>query len=146
MKNNLVTIIIVAVIVGAVGFFAGMQFSNYQQSQRRNSFSGFGQGGAQGGQFQGRAVNGTRSRPVDGIILNQDANSITVKMQDGSTKIVVLSATTNYVRTSSASKNDLKVGDTVGAFGTENSDGTMTATNIQLNPVFRNLTGGAPRQ
>jgi len=36
-----------------------------------------------------------------------------------------------------ASKTDLTVGEKVAAFGTENSDGSVTGQNIQLNPVLR---------
>lgn len=134
MRNNTLVTIIIAVVVGLAGFFVGMQFSNYQRQQSRT-----GQFGTRNGNF--------RNRPgVIGEIISLDNNSATVKMQDGSTKIVILSSSTSFVKTSEASKTDLKVGDRIGAFGTENSDGTLTAVNVQLNPVFRNPTGGIPRQ
>jgi len=36
-----------------------------------------------------------------------------------------------------ARKTDLKKGDQAAIFGSENSDGSVTAQNIQLNPQFR---------
>jgi hypothetical protein len=75
-----------------------------------------------------------------------DDKSITVKLQDGSTKIVILSDTTSFSTSSTGSKSDLKTGDTVAAFGTPNSDGSVTAQNVQINPMFRGIGGqnGSP--
>lgn len=124
-----------------VGFFAGMQFSNYQRQQSRGNYAA--QGGNNGtgnGQFGTR--NGASRRPgVSGDVISLDTNSATVKLQDGSTKIVILTSSTNYVNTSTASKNDLKVGQRINAFGTVNSDGSLTASNVQLNPMFRQGSG-----
>ncbi len=139
--------IVIALVVGAVGFFAGMQFSNYQRQQSRGNFAAQGGFNGSGGTGQFGTRNGNTRRPgVIGNIISLDNTSATVKMQDGSTKIVILSSSTSYVNTSSASKSDLKIGQTISAFGTDNSDGTLTATNVQLNPMFRGVTGGAPRQ
>jgi hypothetical protein len=59
---------------------------------------------------------------------------MTVKLQDGSSKIVILSGTTSYKTTIAASKNDIKIGDAVAVAGSANSDGSVNAQNIQLNP------------
>lgn len=74
---------------------------------------------------------------VVGEIISQDSKSITVKLQDGSSKIVLLSDSATVSKTESGSKSDLKDGTTVAVFGTTNSDGSVTAQNIQLNPAFR---------
>jgi len=155
MKNNLLITILIAIIVGAIGFFAG---TKYQQSKTASGFTRqfgqFGNGqqriimGGSGGRTQGNGRMGAGQ--VLGEILNQDDKSITVKLQDGSTKIVFLSDTTNINKATTGSKSDLKVGVRVGVFGTENADGTVTAQNIQLNPTIRgttgvNPTGGTPR-
>ncbi|MCL5676101.1 MAG: DUF5666 domain-containing protein [Patescibacteria group bacterium] len=143
MKNSLATTVLVAVIVAVLGFFGGIK---YQQMQRTNL--GFGNGQFQGGsagQSGGRQFNrnGNGFRPVVGQIISSDANSITVKLQDGSSRIVLLSGTTKIDKTSPAAKSDLTVGQTVSAFGTVNPDGSMTAENIQLNPenIMRGRNG-----
>ena len=95
-------------------------------------------GGAQrftGTRGAGAGGAGMRAGTVNGSILSMDANSITVKLSDGSTKIVLLSGSTTYSNTASASQSDLKTGSTVAVFGTPNSDGSVTATNVQLNPM-----------
>lgn len=132
MKYNLVIVvtIVTAVVVGAAAFFGG---TKYQQSR----------GGANFRQFQGRMSpmgNGNNNqnrgsfRPVQGEIISMDDKSITVKMPDGSSKIVLLPDSVTVSKVDTASKSDLKVGVKVGVFGTENSDGSVSAENIEINP------------
>lgn len=137
MKNNFVITIIVAIVVGAGAFFGGMK---YQQSKVQTTSSANGQFGQRGN----RNANGARA--TQGQIISADANSITVKLQDGSSKIVIYSDTTQISKSDKATKDDLKTGENVAVFGTTNSDGSVTAQTIQLNPMFRGMTGGAPRQ
>lgn len=40
-------------------------------------------------------------------------------------------------KTATGSASDITVGQNVVAFGSANSDGSVTAQNIQLNPLFR---------
>lgn len=130
MNKNLLIIIVVAIVVGAGAFYAGMKY----QSSKRSLYAGG---------FQGQQSSGYRQRfgqaggTVRGQILSISDDSITVKLTDGSTKIIVLSDTTSYVKSASGAKSDLIVGDSIMAFGTQNSDGSVTAQNIQLNPSFR---------
>ena len=140
MKNPILPIIICVIVAGG-SFFAGMK---YQQS-KQPSFSGrFGdRTNTRVDQGQAQFRNG---RPVQGDIINADEKTVTVKMADGSTKIIILSEATIYNKTSDASKADLKVGEKIGVFGTENADGSVTAQNIQFNPQFRVATGaGIPQ-
>lgn len=128
MKNNVaIIVVIVALAVGAGGFFAGMK---YQESKSPvNRFANF--QGARMGNF-GQGAQGFR--PVNGEIIGSDDKSITVKLQDGSSKIVLLSDSTSITEATSASKQSLAQGKQVMVFGSNNSDGSVTAQNIQLNP------------
>jgi len=132
MNKNTMMIVAVILILAALGggFFAGMQ---YQKSQPRSI-----------GQFAGRGFGTQNSnfRPVRGQVLSMDNNTLTVKLADGSTKIVVLSSSTIFVQSTKASKSDLKTGDTVNAVGSQNSDGSLTATDVQVNPPMLQRPAG----
>lgn len=145
-QQNLIMVISVAIVVGIIGFFGGMKYQSMQSS--RNGFAGNFNGGV--GQFQNRrggtGINGAGRngfRPVVGEILNQDNKSLTVKMADGSSKIVILSTITTVSKTTAGALADLKVGDTVAVNGIQNTDGSITAENIQLNPQFRGMGDNA---
>lgn len=130
MNKNLIITILLVVIVGAGGFFSGRK---YQQGKQPTFNRQFGRGtGAQGDVNRPAAF-----RPVNGDIIASDDKSITVKLQDGSSKIVLFSNSTTINKASEATTADLTVGQKVTVFGMANSDGSVTAQNIQLNPVFR---------
>lgn len=138
-QNTLIITILLVVLVGGGAFFAGMKF---QQSKGRQFANGQ-LGGRITGQGQAQGGNRTGFRPVNGDIISTDDKSITVKMTDGSSKIVLVSQTTVINKASSATKEDLKVGEKVAVFGQSNTDGSVTAQNIQLNPVLRGGNGTA---
>lgn len=135
MRNIKTIVPIILVLVGlGVGFFGGYQYRNYRLRQNVGSFAGsngarfIGRNGQNGGNI-GMMRNG-----VFGSILSIDGGSITVKLADGSSKIVLFSTSTTFSNTVSVSQSDLKVGDNVAVVGAVNSDGSVTATNVQINP------------
>ena len=89
------------------------------------------------GQGIGSTRNGNRMgfRPVSGEVISSDDASFTVKLQDGSSKIVLYSSKSTINKASEATKSDVVPGEKVMVMGTENADGSITAQNIQLNPV-----------
>lgn len=133
MKNNLLVTIIIVIVVAAAGFFGGMQYQKMQQPNA-TQFNGQGQFGRRFGQ------NGNGS-VVRGQITSDDANSITVQMRDGSSKIINITNSTNITKAVSGSKDDVKTGEQIMVFGSNNSDGSITAQTIQLNPMFRGGNG-----
>jgi len=123
--------VIVAVVVGVAVFYGGIQ---YQKSQTTNVANGQ---YAQDGQRQGSRIGAGRGRfggATMGNVLSQDANSITIQLPDGSSKIINISGSTTFSKTDSASKSDIQNGMRIAAFGTNNSDGSVAAQNIQVNP------------
>lgn len=135
MTNNLkIIVILLLLIVGGAGFFAG---TKYQQSQTQNAFrQGFNGQMPTRNRAGGANANGAATR---GDIIDVSNASITIKLADGSSKIVLVSDKTTISTTSAGSKSDLKNGETVAVFGTTNSDGSLTAQNVQINPQDRGV-------
>ncbi len=134
-KNLIITILVVGV-VGLGAFFAGMLFQKSQTQTSYSQYQGmrrFGQNTMMGRQNGNRGFGGA----VVGEIESIDNDSLTIKLPDGSSKIVNLSNSTTYSKTDNGSKTDLKAGMRVAAIGATNSDGSVTAQNIQINPMFR---------
>lgn len=127
MKNQTIISALAAALIAAAAFYAGMQYQN----SKRGNFGVF--RSAQMRQF-GQNSN---IRPIRGDIISTDDKSITVKLNDGSSKIILLSDSTSITEATSAAKQTLQSGKQVFVFGTENSDGSVTAQNIQLNPQMR---------
>ncbi|MFA4827017.1 MAG: DUF5666 domain-containing protein [Candidatus Shapirobacteria bacterium] len=138
-STNILLAVLILILVGGGAFFAG---TKYQQSKTpqvgaRGQFGN----GQTGGNRQG---TGMRGGAVVGEIQSLDSNTLTIKTQDGGSKIVILSDLTKINKAAEATKNDLMTGQTVSIFGTANTDGSVTAQNIQLNPIMRapgNSTG-----
>ncbi len=135
MKNTWLITIIAVLIVGAIAFYGGMKYQQMQRGNRQFVRGQFGQG-------FGSGTNGMGSRPVSGKIMSADGKSITVQLSDGSSKIVLISDTTKIIKAATASAKDLKADEQVFVVGTTNSDGSVTATNIQLNPFNRTALQG----
>jgi hypothetical protein len=136
--NNFIVFTIIGLAIAGGSFFGGMK---YQESKRPVFFR------QTGGNQLGPAQQGPRGgmggrggfRPVAGEILSSDEMSITVKLNDGSSKIVLITDKTEINKADVAKKEDLKVGQKVAVFGADNSDGSVTAQNIQLNPLIRGM-------
>jgi len=137
MKSNYILIVVLLLAVGGGAFYGGMR---YQESKTPRL-----------GMVQGdraRVVGqraGAGFRPVNGEIISRDEKSITVKLSDGSSKIVMISDSTQINQATSVGKETLKAGEKVAVFGQENSDGSVTAQNVQLNPQLREVGGSGPQ-
>ena len=144
MKDNKILMIIIAVLVeGGLGFFGGMRCQQ-SMAPARGAFGASGSLGARSGSGAQRfGTAGSQGfRPVMGQVINEDITSITVKMNDGSSRIVVISGSTTFNKAAQASFSDIKVGDTVRVSGIVNSDGSVTAQDVQLNPILGQFTAG----
>jgi len=136
IKNTIIITILVAIITTAGGFFAGTKYQQSKQTTRQ--FGNIGNGNL-GGMRNGIGGNRAGFTPVNGEIISSDANSITVKLQDGSSKIVLYSDKIPINKSSQGAAADLKIGERVAVFGQTNTDGSVTAQSIQLNPIERNI-------
>lgn len=137
-QQLMIPVITAAVVVGAAAFFAG---TKYQQTKQQSFFR---QGGRmmQGTGAPGVGRNGTGNfRPVAGEISSVSGSTMTVKLQNGESRIVVFSDKTDISKSAAATSGDLASGEKVAVFGTTNADGSVTAQSIQLNPQMRAFTG-----
>jgi hypothetical protein len=137
--NKYLPTILVAIIVGTGAFFGGIKYQQTKAGSLPNNFSNrqFGQMGQNGFRQDANGTNRQGFQPVSGEILSNDGKTITVKMTDGSSKIVLFNDKTTINKAESATTADLKAGEKVAVFGQTNSDGSVSAQNIQLNPVNR---------
>lgn len=149
MKRSSVIALVaaVAIIGGAGGFFGGMTYGKSNPSaqaainklgtmtaEERSSLGGGFPGGAAGGAPGDSAgtATGARGGFTSGSIVAKDDTTITLKLNDGSTKYVLYSDSTTISKTDSGCVADLETGTDVAVSGTTNSDGSITATRIQL--------------
>ncbi len=131
-------VVIVAVVVGGVSFYGGMKYSDAKvASQRQQRISQVGANIGSGFRGQGGAGGGL----VSGDIISKDAQSIAIKMRDGSSKIVFYSDTTEVGKFVAGTSADLTIGKTATIIGETNSDGSVTATSVQMRP---NLPSPSP--
>ena len=149
MKNNIIiATMATAVIIGGASFYAGMSYGKKtvvtsDQAMRVTGFAGAGQYAEQPG--TNRVFNGTRtngSGVIAGEMIAMDATSITIALrgpqQDqgvSGSRIVLLSDSTQVLKTVDGALNDLLVGEHIIVTGTTNPDGSITAKTVQIRPA-----------
>lgn len=132
--------IAVALILIGASFYGGMAYAKTQTPARgfgaANARFTTGQAGAGGATFSTRGIGGFTA----GEIISKDATSITLKMPDGSTKIVLVGDSTKVMKSADGSLDDLTVGTNVTVTGTPNSDKSVTAASVQIRPAGQFVT------
>jgi hypothetical protein len=130
-----VIMIAIALVINGGSFYGGIKYDQAQRAASRGQFPS-GQMGQFGGQQNG-GQKGMRAGGnfVGGEILSKDDKSITIKLQDGGSKIVFLSASTQIMKSTAGSLEDLAVGTVVTTTGPANPDGSITAQSIQTRPA-----------
>lgn len=139
MKKVLPVFIAIIIIVGGASFYGGMKygegiksvgnspdFANLSATERQQRFQQM--GGARQGSNQPDA------NFINGEIIAQDDNSITVKLNDGGSKIIFFSNSTKVTKIAEVTAADLNVGTNVMANSKTNEDGSLTAQSIQIRP------------
>jgi len=130
MKKFLPLILIVIIGVGVGAFYGGMKYAESKAlSDRQQRMQQF---GANFGGFRLGLGSGQRGGFTAGEIIAKDDKSVTVKLQNGGSKIVFLSDSTEITKSAAGALSDLEVGKNIIVNGTANSDGSITAQTIQL--------------
>lgn len=147
VKDNIVTAIIATIVIaGGIGYWMGTSRQSPTTVQG-GQYSGATQGGSQARRF-GSGNNGAM-----GTIISMDGRSITVRLggpnatstngTNVGTKIILVGSSTQVGKFVQGSIGDLATGDTIMANGTPNSDGSLTASMVQIRPAGSAM--GGPR-
>jgi hypothetical protein len=135
-------VVVLIIIVGGGAFYGGMSYAGSQAPAAGTR----GQFAAGGAGFAGR-TGGTRTGAgfTAGQIVSAGNGSISIQQQNGSsTEIVLLSPTTQILKSTAGTASDLTQGESVTVTGTSNSDGSLTATAIQIRPAGMGAGRTAP--
>jgi len=151
MEPKIVGVIALIVISGGGAFYGGMtyaqmsrggsggsNFTNLSPEERQARFAG---GGAPAGM---RGPGGMNGEFTIGEVISKDETSITIKMQDGSTKIILVGSSAQIMKSTTGSVADLTVGTEVTITGSANSDGSLTAQSVQIRPAGTMPFGNQP--
>ncbi|MGC8851719.1 MAG: hypothetical protein ACP5PR_01280 [Minisyncoccia bacterium] len=130
--KKLILFIIALIIVGGGAFYGGMKYAENKISSQRTSFQNLSPEQRQ--QFVQR--RGTSANFLSGEVISKDEKSLTIKLPDGSTKIVFFSDSTQISKTTEGSINDIEIGKPIMVSGDQNPDGSVTAKTIQLSPRY----------
>lgn len=133
--KTIIGVVAVAVLVGGVSFYSGMQYdkgvSRFEGGNFASQRGQFG-GGMGGGMMRG---NRTGGGPMAGEIIAKDDKSLTIKSLDGSSRIVFYSEETITTKSVSSSVSALSIGEQITILGTSNNDGSLIAQSIQVRPA-----------
>jgi hypothetical protein len=137
MKRNQALGALLGVIIIAGGaFYAGTAYGKGQTPAASARGAGAGFAGRTGG------ARGGAGGFTTGQILSVSGTSMTIQQQNGSSsEIVILSPSTQVLKTTTGSATDLTAGTNVVVTGTPNSDGSLTAQSVQIRPAGMNFPG-----
>ena len=144
-QKTIVSLVIALLVVGAGAFYGGTVYAGKKapsaaaRAMDANRVAG-GRAGAGGfGQGQGGAATrggaGMNGGFTAGEVISKNANSITLKLQDGGSKVVLYATSTPVMKTTEGSMNDVAAGTQVTITGTANSDGSIMASSVQIRPA-----------
>lgn len=132
-KKFLIIILVAVILAGAGGFFASRSLSEKSGANIGSAF-----GDHQEGDFSGRfdSMRDMRgsSSPLFGEIISQGEGSFTIKLSDGSTRIIFISNSTQITKSIDGTLGDLEIAGQIFISGEENPDGSYTAKTIQIRP------------
>lgn len=135
MNKTILTAIAVAIVFGAGGYYFGSQQSSATVTTAPTGASGY--TGRTGGRFAGAGGGfnaGTIISTGDGTMTIQLTASTSTSAVSG-TKIVLFDNNTQVNEMQTVPASTLTVGQNVVVNGSTNTDGSLTATTIQVRPT-----------
>jgi hypothetical protein len=132
--NKKIGFVVIGIIVLVGVFYGGMVYGKSQKPANvAGTFTRGTRGGGAGGLGGGFTI---------GQIIAKDATSITVQLTTGGasgtpsgSKIIFLDSSTQITKQASGTLADLAIGTNVSVTGTANTDGSVSATAVQIRPA-----------
>ncbi len=136
MNTKTISIFIgIVIIISGGAFYGGMKYGESKGGTAnlfRQNFQNLSDEQRQQISQGGTGVMGNRtSSGLSGEVIAKDEQSLTLKAQDDSSKIVFFSDSTKILKTIEGSVDDIGIGKQIMISGTQNSDGSYTAQTIQ---------------
>lgn len=151
MQTKHIMIVLLGVsLAGGVGFYGGTLYA--KSSVRIGPGQQPQMGGAGVRNFRGnQAAGGQMGRGQMGMaageVLSVDGQSLSLKLRDGGSKIVFLTASTTVAKLDAGTLGDVAKGVQITVNGAPNADGSLTAQMIQIRPAgLENPGFGRPDQ
>lgn len=135
---NIKTKIIIAVLITV--FIAG--YGGYWWGSRSITRPGLNQNGFSGRNSQGMANRRVNSGFATGDILAKDDKGLTIKLRNGGSQIILVAPSTEVSKMSQTDQSELQIGKSIVVTGKTNSDGSVTASSIQIRPNTPAPMGG----
>ena len=135
-KKFLIIILVAVILAGAGGFFVSRSFSEEFGANVGGAFRDHQEGdpSRRFDSMRGMRGMGGSSSPLFGEIISQGEGSFTIKLSDGSTKIIFISDSTQITKSIVGILDDLEIAGQIFVSGEENPDGSYTAKTIQIRP------------
>lgn len=129
-KNTIIGFVVCGIACASIGFSLGMSHGK-TQALTTMQMGGRGMIGNRGaiGTMRGGGF-------VSGEIIAKDTTSITVKLRDGSSKILFFTTDTPILKSTAGATGDLSIGQQIMTTGKTNTDGSVTADSIQIRPAM----------
>ncbi len=128
--NKKIGLVVLGIIVLSTVFFAGDVYGKSKIPARGQGNQTF----AFNTQGRGMRNVGGMGGFIGGEVISKDDKSITVKLQDGGSKIIFLSTGTKVSKQITGTVSDLAVGTEVSVTGAANADGSVNAETVQIRP------------
>ncbi len=130
MKKIMPVFVALLILVGGGSFYGGMKYADSARAAAIAARSGV--GNFRGGTGAGRMGGNGRGGFANGEILSKDNSSVTIKLTNGGSQIVFFSTSTQIMKSTAGSVDDLVAGQNIMVNGSANPDGSVTARSIQL--------------
>jgi hypothetical protein len=138
-KKTIISVAAAIITSGGLGFITGSNLDKKESSNVRKEQIGDFQNMRGTGQV-GSAIPGGKGMGggmVSGEVLSIDGQSITIKIQNGGSKIVLVPDDVKVTKSVSTDRSDIKQGENITVIGKANGNDSISAESIQIRPLAK---------